>query len=113
MLVAFVHYDGVDAFDRPTQAQLRDVARRTLQLGKTPGVLFAGMRMTVVLDDSAAMAAVESLTDEAEIRARGVTDPWVIDWIAEAAKDAVNGQMQRVPLLCCGLPLTHYRRSGQ
>ena len=106
VLTAFVHYDGVDTFDRDTQAELRAMALRTLESATMWVPLRAGMRLAQALGDPEALAAVEALTDRNTIRARGITDPRQINWIERDAKDAMAGRM-RVP--CCGLP-TPYRR---
>ena len=106
VLAAFVHYDGVDTFDRETQAELRAMALRTLESATMWFPLNAGMRLALALGDPEALAAVEALTDRNTFRARGITDPWEIDRIERDAKDAMAGRM-RVP--CCGLP-TPYRR---
>ena len=106
VLAAFVHYDGMDAFDRETQAELRALALRTLESATKWFPLGAGMRLALALGDPEALAAVEALTDRNTIRARGVTDRRQIDWIERDAKDAMAGRMA-VP--CCGLP-TPYRR---
>lgn len=93
-LVVFVHNNGVDAFDRSTRSQLRDVALGTLQSARRWWMLIAAMPLAVALDDAAATAIVESLTDKQEIRARGFTHPGVIDRIARKAREALSGQMR-------------------
>jgi len=94
VLTMFVHNDGVDAFDRLTQSQLENVALRTLESARTGWLLVAAMPLAVAFDDGVAM--VESLTDTAEIRARGITRPELpVGWIAQKAREALSSGRMR------------------
>ncbi len=91
-LVMFVDNDGIDDFDGLAQSQLRAVALRTLQSARRGWMMIAAMPLAVAVDDAAAIAMVEALTDKAEIRARGVTHPGEIDMIAQKAREALTGR---------------------